>query len=259
MSLDPPGKRDQAVRVGLQRGTRPDPRNRRRFDLRPHRTVGMRQDDDVAHDQPADRSRSRPGDGRRRGHTHRGSGDAALEDGLCDPANRAVPAHDHRRQRRDRAAALELGSQANRQACRRAARAGRPPTARVPRPLPTPTVWRAASARRIRQGPGRGSAHPAHGRTIRSGRQDHAGAPAAGVHQHPALHAQNGGLRHARHRRGRDRGRPDLPLEDAGRDRSVRHAGKDPDPSGQRVRRRVPGQGKARPPDVGCAHQPANP
>ncbi len=77
------------------------------------------------------------------------------------------------------------------------------------RPLPEPALRRAAAARRGGAGARRGSAGDADGRALRRDRSDQPGAAAERVPPAPDRDPQDGPLRHPRHRRGDQDGRPD--------------------------------------------------
>ena len=102
---------------------------------------------------------------------------AAARDRLRDPADRAVPAPDDRRQHRHRAAAAGLGQGRIRDARRRAARARRPRARRCAQPLPGAALGRPAPARRRRPRARRRPAADADGRAVRRHRPDQPRAP----------------------------------------------------------------------------------
>ena len=118
-------------------------------------------------------------DGRERARARRDG--AAARHRLRDPAGRPVPAPDGRRQRRHRPAPARLATGADPRARRRAARARRASSRRVPRALPGPALGRPAPARRPRARARRRPAAHAHGRAVRRARPDHARAPAGRV------------------------------------------------------------------------------
>ena len=107
------------------------------------------------------------------------------------------------------------------------------------RPLCNTALGRRAAARRARPRARRRPDGDADGRALRGTRSDHPGAACSGVPADPRRRAQDGHLRHARHRRGDHDGRPDRaapPRRPAG---PVRHAGRDPRGAGRRVRRQL--------------------
>ena len=103
--------------------------------------------------------------------------------------------------------------------------------------LPGPALGRPATARRPRARARGEPAADADGRAVRRDRPDHPRAASGRVPAPAPRVPQDGDLRHARHRRGDQDGRPhrDPPR---GRDpRAVRHAGRDPREPGDDVRR----------------------
>ena len=82
--------------------------------LRPRRPVGRRQDDGAQARQQADPVRRGRHPDRRPQHQGAPGGRAPPRDRLRDPAGRAVPAHDDRREHRHRAAAARLAEAAHR-------------------------------------------------------------------------------------------------------------------------------------------------
>ena len=104
------------------RGRRAGPRGPPRRDRVPRGPVGLRQVDDPAHGQPADRADQRAGHRRRRRRHDRRPGSAPPPDRVRHPVRRAATAPQCRRQRRDRAQAARLGPEADPVPGRRAAR-----------------------------------------------------------------------------------------------------------------------------------------
>ena len=92
----------------------------------------------------------------------------------------------------------------------RAARARRPRPRRVRQALSGAAVRRPAPARRPGAGDGGRPAADADGRAVRRDRPDHARAPAERLPAPAPRDPQDRRLRHARHRRGDQDGRPDL-------------------------------------------------
>ena len=133
---------------------------------------------------------------------------AAARDRLRDPADRAVPPPHDRRQHRHRSAAARLGSSP----CRRSGRRADGPGADRPgasRPLPGAALRRPAAARgggaRARRQPRR----DADGRAVRGRRPDQPRAAPERVPAPPGRGPQDDPVRHPRHRRGDQDGRPD--------------------------------------------------
>ena len=124
---------------------------------------------------------------------------------------------------------------------------------------PGPALRRPAAARRRRPGAGRRPAGDADGRAIRGDRPDQPRAPAERVPPPPGGDPQDGPLRHPRHRRGDQDGRPDRGDARGRQGRAVRDPGRAADGAGQRVRRglrrRRPGA-EAAGADAGPRHQP---
>ena len=87
----------------------PDPRRPGGRDPRPRRPLRLRQEHHAAPDQPDDRAEQRPHPARRRGRHRRQPRQAAPPDRLRHPADRPVPAPDHRAEHRDRAQDARLG------------------------------------------------------------------------------------------------------------------------------------------------------
>ena len=166
--------------------------------------------------------RGRP---RRRPQRQRARRDGAPpRDRLRDPAGRALSAHDRRRERRDRAASARLVEARDRRSHRRAARPRRPARARLPLPLRLAALRRRAPARRAGARARGRPAADADGRALRRARPDHAHAAPERAAADPAGAAEDDHLRHARHRRGDPRRRPDRDPARGGRARAVRHA-----------------------------------
>ena len=149
---------------------------------------------------------------------------AAPRDRLRDPADRAVPAPDGRREHRDGARGCSAGTRE-----RIRARVDEllelvgldPPR---PRPLPRAALRRPAPARRRRPRAGRRPAGDAHGRAVRRHRPDQPRAPAGRVPAPPARDPQDDRLRHPRHRRGDQDRRPHRDPARGRRPGPVRHA-----------------------------------
>ena len=147
---------------------------------------------------------------------------------LRHPADRPVPAPDHRAEHRHRPAPVGLGPQAD-------PGPGRPPDGdggarprRVPEPVPEGALRRPGPAGRRRSGPGGRSRRAADGRTVRRHRPHHARTAAERVPAPPGRAAQDHRLRHPRHRRGDQDGRPHRHPARAVARGAVRHAGADP-------------------------------
>ena len=143
----PHQRRDQALR-GRRRRRQHGPRRRPRVVLLVPRPIGLRQDDDPAHDRglrAADGGRDLP---RRRARRGRAALPAPREHRV--PALRAVPAHDRRAERRLRAAP-EGHQQARRAAPRRGGARSRPARGLWHAPDVGAVGW-AAAARRARAG-----------------------------------------------------------------------------------------------------------
>ncbi len=195
-----PGSRQACGRWPVAQGPR-------RGDLRPRRPLGLRQDDRHADGQPHDRHHLRRHPARRAHGQGPQARRAAPRDRLRHPARRPVSALDDRREHRDGPAASGLGQGAHRDAHRRAARAHRP-AARHALALPQPAVRRPAPARRRRPRAGLRPAGHAHGRALRRDRPDQPRALAERVPAPAGRAAQDDRLRHPRHRRGDQDGRP---------------------------------------------------
>ena len=127
------------------------------------------------------------------------------------------------------------------------------------RSLPQPALRRPAAAGRRRPGAGRRPAGDADGRALRRDRPDQARAPPERVPAPAGRDPEDRPLRHPRHRRGDQDGRPDRDPEEGRAARPVRHAGRAADGPGGRLRRglrrRRPGAETARP-DEGAGHRP---
>ena len=119
---------------------------------------------------------------------------------------------------------------------RRAARADRA-RPRDARPLPRPALGRPAAAGRRRPGARRGPAGDADGRALRRDRPDQPRAPPERVPPPPGRDPQDGPVRHPRHRRGDQDGRPDRGPEAGRQARPVRDPGRAADGPGRRLRR----------------------
>ena len=101
--------RDEALSRPRRGGARrPVARDPGRHVLRARRPVGRRQDDRAEDGQPPDPVRRGRHPHRRPQHPRAARRRAAARDRLRDPAGRALPAHDGRREHRDRAAAARL-------------------------------------------------------------------------------------------------------------------------------------------------------
>ena len=133
---------------------------------------------------------------------------APARDRLRDPAGRAVPAPDDRRERRHGRRACSAGRRRAAGAGRGAARARRPGPGALRRPLSAPAVRRRATARRRRPGARRRPAGDAHGRAVRRGRPDRPRAAPERVPPAPGAAGQDDPVRDPRHRRGDQDGRP---------------------------------------------------
>ena len=147
-----------------------------------------------------------------------------------------VPAPDAGREHGRRPAPARVAQGAHPRARRGA---GRPDGARprARRPLPRAGLGRPAPARRRRPRPGRRPAADADGRAVRGDRPDQPGAAAERVPAAPGRDPQDDRLRHPRHRRGDQDGRPRRHPAPGRRAGAVRHAGGDPHPAGRRLRR----------------------
>ena len=170
---------------------------------------GRRQDDRDEDRQPADRARRGRHPDRRDEHPRPGRRRAPPRDRLRDPAGRPLPAHDDRRQHRDRPAAPRLAD-----ATAQRARVAEllelvGLEAEYAQALPGAALGRAAPAGRPGARARRRPAADADGRAVRRARPDHARPPAARVPAAARRGAQDGHLRHARHRRGDQARRPD--------------------------------------------------
>ena len=95
---------DATARARCAGRQRPVAHRAGRRDLRPRRTVRLRQDDDDEDDQPPHRADERPDHDRRRRRACHARGRAAAEDRLRHPAGRPLSAPHDRRQRGGRAA-----------------------------------------------------------------------------------------------------------------------------------------------------------
>ncbi len=196
----------------------------------------MRQDDGDAHGQPDGRDHVRRHPDRRALGPRPLAGRAAARDRLRDPADRAVPAPDDRPEHRHGPGPARLGPPALDGAGDRAARPDRT-RARPGRPLSGPALRRPAAARRRRQGAGREPGRDADGRALRRRRPDQPRAASERVPAPAGRAAQDDPVRHPRHRRGDQDGRPD---RDPARGRApgpVRDAGRAADGAGRRLRR----------------------
>src|SRR5581483_5195465 len=138
-----------AITAGLIGAAGAHARDPRRHLLRPRRPVRGRQDDGAQARQPPDPVRRGRHPDRRPQHHRAAGGRAPARDRLRDPAGGALPAHDGRREHRDRAATARLGAGAPSSADGRAARARR---ARGDRreAVPGAAFRRPAPARRAR-------------------------------------------------------------------------------------------------------------
>ena len=200
--------------------------------------VRLRQDDLAQDGQPPHRADLRPDHHRRRRRDEPGAHRAPTWHRLRHPAGRPVPPPDDRRERRDGAAPAWAGR-------RRASASGRRSSSRlvglepgeVPRPLSEPAVRRRAAARRRRPGACRGPADHADGRAVRGGRSDRPRPPPERVPAPPGVDRQDDPVRHPRHRRGDQDGRPGRRLPGRRRPRPVRDAPRDPRRAGVGVRR----------------------
>ena len=132
-------------------------------------------------------------------------------------------------------AAARLGQAAHARARRGAARAHRP-ARRLPRPLPRPALRRPAPARRRRPRARGRPAADADGRAVRRDRPDQPRAAAERVPAPAGRAAQDDRLRHPRHRRGDQDGRPDRDPQGGRHPRPVRDAGRAADVPGRAVR-----------------------
>ena len=207
-----------------------------RQDLLPRRPVGLRQDDVAQDGQPAHRADVRADPHRRRRRLDPRADGPPPQHRLRHPAGRALPASDHRRQRRDRAAADGLDQGPPARALRGAAGPRRPGRRQVPRPVPEPAVrWR-ATARRRRPGASRGPADHAHGRALRGGRSDRPGPAPERIPSPPGDDRQDDPVRDPRHRRGDQDGRPRRGLPDRRDPRPIRTAARHPGRAGLVVR-----------------------
>ena len=219
------------------RGQRPVPEGSRRQDLRPGRTVRLRQDHVAQDGQPAHRADIRTHPDRRRRRRHARADGAAAEHRLRHPAGRPVPAPDDRRQRGHRAAAARLAEAPPSGALGRAPGARRPGSREVPRSLPEPALRRRAAARRRRPRPRGRPADHAHGRAVRRRRPDRPGPPPERVPAAAGDHRQDDPVRDPRHRRGDQDGRPRRRLPDRRHPRPVRPAARHPGRARVGVRR----------------------
>ena len=146
----------------------------------------------------------------------------------------------------------------HRRACRGAAGADRArPRARLP--LPGPALRRPAAAGRGGAGAGRRPAGDADGRAVRSDRPDQPRTAPERVPPPSGRDPQDGPLRHPRHRRGDQDGRPDRGHARGRAPGPVRDAGGAADGPQRRLRRglrrRRPGA-EAAGADAGAGHQP---
>ncbi len=145
--------------------------------------------------------------GRRRQRPRARRDGAAARHRLRDPAGRPVPAPHDRREHRDAAEAARLGQAAHERPRRGAARPDRP-AARDGAALPGAALRRPAPARRRRPRARGRPAADADGRAVRRDRPDQPRAAAERVPAPPGRDPQDDRLRHARHRRGDQDGRP---------------------------------------------------
>ena len=106
----------------------------------------------------------------------------------------------------------------------------------LPRPLPEPALGRRAPAGRRRPRAGGRPTDHAHGRAVRRGRPDRPRAAPERVPAPPGGARQDDPVRHPRHRRGDQDGRPRRGHAGRAAPRPVRAAGRDPRRPGRRVR-----------------------
>ena len=190
--------------------------------------VGLRQVDDAEDGQPADRADQRAHPARRRGRHARRPGEAAPADRLRHPADRAVPAPDDRAPTSRRCPKL-LGWDRKKVDARvheLLELVGLDPTT-LRQALPAPALRRPAAAGRRGPRARRRPAGAADGRAVRRGRPDRARPAAGRVPPAAARGAQDGAVRHPRHRRGGAAGRPDRGVLRGRPPRAVRR----PDPA----------------------------
>ena len=154
---------------------------------------------------------------------------AAAAHRLRHPAGRPVPAPDHRRQRGGRAAAAGLAERRARASGSTSCSTWSASTpAALPRPLPERALRRRAPAGRRGPRARRRPAGDAHGRAVRRGRPDRPRAAPERVPAPPGAGAQDDRVRHPRHRRGDQDGRPHRHPAARRHPGPVRHAGRDP-------------------------------
>ncbi|CAA9471477.1 MAG: ABC transporter, ATP-binding protein (cluster 13, osmolytes), partial [uncultured Rubrobacteraceae bacterium] len=207
-------------------------------DRRLRRAVGLRQDHDDEDDQPDHRAELRQDLYRGRGRDAGRRGQAEAPHRLRHPADRPLPAHDHRRQHRDRPPDARLGEEADLRQDRRA-HGHRRDRAFVPRALPEGALGRSAPEDRGGAGACGRPADHAHGRAVRRRRPDKPREAPGRVPQAPAGDKKDHRLRHARHRRGHKDGRPDRHPARPQRHRPVRHARAHPDRPCRLLRREL--------------------
>ncbi len=255
-----PGGRDrvrpcqQAVPRPRRRGApRALARDPGRDVLRARRTVRGREDHRAQDGQPPDPVRLRRHHDRRTVGSRSARRRAASRHRLRDPADRSLPAHDGRRQRRHRPATRRLEQGAHPRPDDGAARA-RGARSRGREAVPGRALGRATPARRARARAGRRPAAAADGRAVRRARSDHASEASGRAAAPPPRRREDDHLRDARRRRGDHDGRPDRDPPRGRSARAVRHARRDPRAPGGRVRdavrRRGQGAAAARAPDA---------
>ena len=157
-------------------------------------------------------------------------------DRLRDPAGRAVPPSDGRREHRDGAAPARVGQGADSSARAGAARADRARRRRDRTPLPRAALRRPAPARRCRPRAGRGSSADADGRAVRGDRPDQPREAPGRVPRAAGESQEDRRVRDPRHRRGDQDGRSHRDPARGRRAGSVRHAEGDPRATRRRLR-----------------------
>ena len=220
------------------RRERPVARGAGREDLRPRGPVGLRQDDVAQDGEPAHRADARGGSSSTERTPPRATSPSCAA-GSATSSSRWASSPTRRSPRTWRPCpACSAGARPRRRerAEELLALVGLDPATYAAR-YPGPALRGRAAARRGRPGPRRRPADHAHGRALRGRRPDRPGAPPGRVPAPPGVARQDDPLRHPRHRRGHQDGRPRRRPRRRRRPRPVRAAGRDPGQPGLAVRR----------------------
>ena len=194
-------------------------------DLRPRRPVGLRQDDRDADGQPDDRDHLRRHPARRaQRQGPQGRPSCAARSATSSSTSACFRTRRSARTSRP-CPACSAGTRQRTSRARRGADRAHRPAARDAHALPQPAVRRPAPARRRGPRARRRPAGHADGRAVRRDRPDQPRAPAERVPAPAGRAAQDDHLRHARHRRGDQDGRPDRRSCRGRQARPVRAAG----------------------------------